>query len=190
MNVTEMQVRDIKPYDNNPRKNDKAVQAVANSIKEFGFKVPIIVDRDNVVVAGHTRLKAAELLGLERVPVVIADDLTEEQVRAFRIADNKTAGLADWDEEKLAEELKALDDLFAMTDFGFGDFELSMLTSDYEPEPYDKEDIEPYKKNEGDYLAKMRVIITYTEENEEAVRRMLGVDEIEKVVYDITEIMR
>lgn len=188
MKVIEMNVRDIVPYENNPRKNEKAVQAVANSIKEFGFKVPIIVDKENVIVAGHTRLKAAELLGLEKVPVVIADDLTEEQIKAFRIADNKTGGLAEWDDEKLAEELKSLDDLFAMTDFGFGEFELSMLTSDFEPEPYDKEEVEPYKQNEGEYLAKMRVIITYTEDDEEAVRELLGVEEIEKVVYDITEL--
>lgn len=79
MDIIEMRVEDLIPYENNPRKNDNAVEAVANSIREFGFKVPIIVDKDNVIVAGHTRLKAAEALGLETVPVIRADDLTEEQ---------------------------------------------------------------------------------------------------------------
>lgn len=91
MQIEEMRVADLIPYENNPRKNDEAVEAVAASIKEFGFKVPIIVDADNVIIAGHTRLKAAQLLGMETVPVIRADDLTDEQVKAFRLADNKTA---------------------------------------------------------------------------------------------------
>lgn len=98
-------INDLIPYENNPRINDNAVDAVANSIKEFGFKVPIVVDKNNVIVAGHTRLKAAQKLGLEEVPVIVADDLTEEQIKAFRLADNKVSELADWDFSKLEEEL-------------------------------------------------------------------------------------
>lgn len=105
MQIIEMRTGDLIPYENNPRKNDNAVEAVAASIREFGFKVPIIVDRENVIVAGHTRLKAAELLGLETVPVIRADDLTEEQVNAFRLADNKTGEIAQWDFARLEEEL-------------------------------------------------------------------------------------
>ena len=84
----------IKPYENNPRINDDAVDAVVNSIKEFGWRVPIVCDGDMVIIAGHTRFKAAKKLGLQQVPVVVANDLTPDQVRAFRIADNKTAELA------------------------------------------------------------------------------------------------
>ena len=108
MKITEMPIAEIVPYANNPRNNDNAVDAVAASIREFGFKVPIIVDKDNVIVAGHTRLKAAEKLGLSFVPVIRADDLTEEQVRAFRLADNKTGELAEWDFRKLEQELDGL----------------------------------------------------------------------------------
>lgn len=122
MLIEEKEICDLKPYDNNPRHNDGAVEAVANSIKEFGFKVPIVVDKNNVIVAGHTRLKAAEQLGLEKVPCIVADDLTDEQVKAFRVADNKTAELAEWDFEKLEKELKELSDLDVdMSQFGFDD---------------------------------------------------------------------
>lgn len=110
-------INDIVPYENNPRNNDAAVDAVANSIKEFGFKVPIIIDKNNVIVAGHTRLKAAQKLGLEEVPVIIADDLTDDQIKAFRLADNKVGELAEWDFTKLEKELEMLD--FDMGDFGF-----------------------------------------------------------------------
>lgn len=113
-----MKIGELIPYENNPRKNDGAVDAVAASIKEFGFKVPIIVDKDNVIVAGHTRLKAAEKLGLETVPVITADDLTEEQIQAFRLADNKTGEIAEWDFSRLEEELADLRD-FDMSRFGF-----------------------------------------------------------------------
>ena len=120
MNVIEMNIDDLIPYENNPRNNDDAVEAVAHSIDEFGFKVPIVVDKDKVIVAGHTRLKAAELLGLDTVPVIVADDLTENQVKAFRLADNKVGELADWDFSKLEEELTEIDDI-DMSDFGFDD---------------------------------------------------------------------
>lgn len=120
LKIIEMKTDELIPYENNPRKNDSAVEKVAESIKEFGFKVPIIVDSENVIVAGHTRLKAAELLGLETVPVIMADDLTEDQARAFRLADNKTAELAEWDFSKLEEELAELSD-FDMSQFGFSD---------------------------------------------------------------------
>ena len=120
MKIIEKSISEIIPYANNPRNNEAAVDAVAASIREFGFKVPIIIDKNNVIVAGHTRLRSAEKLGLESVPCVLADDLTEEQVRAFRIADNKTAELADWDFTKLEEELAALKEI-DMSAFGFLD---------------------------------------------------------------------
>ena len=112
-----MPIGSVKPYDRNPRRNDAAVDAVANSITEFGFKNPIIVDKDLVIIAGHTRLKAAKKLGLKEVPVVIASDLSEEQAKAYRIADNSVADLSEWDYDKLLEEIDSID--FDMSDFGF-----------------------------------------------------------------------
>lgn len=127
MEIIYKPVSDLIPYENNPRKNDQAVDYVANSIKEFGFKVPIIVGSDNVIVTGHTRLKAAIKLGLTEVPVIVADDLTEEQINAFRLADNKVAEMADWDFERLDLELETLD--FDMSEFGFDiEQELEMPT--------------------------------------------------------------
>ena len=118
MNIKELSISQLHEYDNNPRNNDGAVDAVAESIREFGFKVPIVIDGDNVIVCGHTRVKAAQKLGMETVPCIIADDLTPEQIKAFRLADNKTGELAGWDFAKLEEELAALDG-FDMSAFGF-----------------------------------------------------------------------
>ena len=118
LTIVEKRIEELQPYEHNPRKNDAAIEAVAASIQEFGFKVPIVIDSAGVIVAGHTRLKAAKLLGLSYVPCIIADDLTEEQIKAFRLADNKTAELADWDEELLKDELAALSEI-DMTLFGF-----------------------------------------------------------------------
>lgn len=117
-NIQMMPIDTVKPYIYNPRVNDQAVDAVARSIEEFGFRSPIVVDESKTIINGHTRLKAAKQLGLEQVPVLLADDLTEEQVRAFRLADNKTAELAEWDDDMLEEELSLLDDI-DMSEFGF-----------------------------------------------------------------------
>ena len=96
MIIVDKRLTDIRPYENNPRRNDAAVEKVAASIEAFGFKVPVVIDKDGVIVCGHTRVKAAEMLQLETVPCLVADDLTEEQIRAFRIADNKVAEYAEW----------------------------------------------------------------------------------------------
>ena len=110
-------IDELKPYKRNPRNNDGAVDAVAASIKEFGFKIPIVIDTDGEIIAGHTRLKAAQKLGLAEVPCIIADDLTPDQIKAFRLADNKTAELAEWDFELLQLELDEIK--LDMSDFGF-----------------------------------------------------------------------
>lgn len=117
MKIIDKKLSELTPYANNPRLNDGAVDAVAASIKAFGFKVPLVVTADGVIVAGHTRLKAAQKLGLKTVPCIVADDLTPEQIKAFRLADNKVGELAEWDFEKLDLELEELD--FDMTPFGF-----------------------------------------------------------------------
>ena len=112
-------IDDVHPYPNNPRNNDEAVEYVANSIREFGWQQPIVVDTDGTIIAGHTRLKAAKMLGMETVPVVVADNLTPAQVNAYRLADNKVAEAATWDIDALAVELEGLEVDFDMTMFDF-----------------------------------------------------------------------
>lgn len=118
MQITEINIDKLIPYEKNPRHNDEAVQYVKESIEQFGFKVPIVIDKNNVVIAGHTRLKASKELGLKKVPCIIADDLTEEQVKAYRLADNKVSEQATWDFDLLDEELSEILDI-DMSDFGF-----------------------------------------------------------------------
>lgn len=141
MNIVEKRLEELQPYENNPRKNDAAVEYVANSIKEFGFKVPIIVDKDGVIVAGHTRYLAAMELGMETVPTIIADDLTPEQVKAYRLADNKVSEFSNWDWDLLQDELSELDaDVldFSMEDFGF--FEQNYNIDDFFGDAEEKPD--------------------------------------------------
>lgn len=134
MDIVNIKTSDLQEYANNPRNNDGAVEAVAESIKQFGFKVPIIVDRDGVIVAGHTRKKAAELLGLASVPCVVANDLTTEQIKAFRLADNKTGELAEWDFSALEKELAELTAFDVdMKDFGFFDFDNNYFDNIFNP---------------------------------------------------------
>lgn len=128
MKVEAKSIDEIKPYENNPRDNDDAVDAVANSIKEFGWQQPIVVDNEGVIIAGHTRYKAAQKLGLKTVPVVVADKLTEEQVKAYRLADNKSGELADWNFGQLNEELQGIDDL-DMTEFGFDESDMKLANN-------------------------------------------------------------
>jgi len=142
MKIIMMKTDDLIEYDNNPRHNDEAVDAVANSISEFGFKVPIIITSDNIIVAGHTRLKASKKLGLSEVPCIIANDLTEEQIKAFRLADNKTAELATWDFDALMEELDNID--MDMLQFGFED-----LYDDI-PDNAEDDDFDVYDELEDD----------------------------------------
>lgn len=126
-------IEKVIPYDKNPRQNDDAVQYVAESIKAFGFVNPILLDANGTIIAGHTRLKAAKQLGLKEVPCVYLDDLNEEQVKAFRLADNKTAEFAEWDEGLLEQELAEILDL-DMSLFGFG--EDSTLADDLVDDKY------------------------------------------------------
>lgn len=148
MNIIEQNIEKLIPYENNPRNNDDAVDQVAESIKEFGFQQPIVVDKENVVIVGHTRLKAAKRLGLKKVPVVVADELTDEQAKAYRLADNKTNELASWKFELLDEELLGIGQI----DMGKFGFDMASLTDnlvaqedDYIPD----ENIEA-KVKEGD----------------------------------------
>lgn len=149
MEIQQISIKKIKPYGKNPRKNDAAVEKVANSIREFGFQQPIVVDKDMVVIVGHTRLKAAQSLEMDKVPVVIADNLTDEQARAYRLADNKTNELAEWDLELLNEEIAALEDSFNMDDFGFdmSEFEVDMeFTGETDPDDVPETPEKPVSK--------------------------------------------
>lgn len=190
MEIKMIKIEDLVPYENNPRNNDGAVEYVANSIKKFGFKVPLVIDKNNVIVTGHTRYKASKQLGLKEVPCIIADDLTDKQIQAFRIADNKTNDMAEWNDDLLAVELKDVLDDIDMTDFGFGDFELSMLIDDMEPEKYDDDLIKQYSENADDFLTNKRIIITYkTPEETEFLKNLIREDEELGVVYRVESIM-
>lgn len=151
MDIKILNINELKPYEKNPRKNDEAVKYVAESIKQFGFKVPIVIDKDHVIVAGHTRWKAAKKLGISDVPCIIADDLSDEQIKAFRLADNKVAEKAEWDMDLLSFELDDLID-FDMSVFGFDDVieeeEPEVLEDDFEAELPE----EPYVQQGDLYL--------------------------------------
>ena len=149
----EIEIRDInsiKPYEKNPRQNDDAVEAVAASLKEFGFRQPIVVDGDGVIICGHTRLKAAQKLGLAKVPVHVAHDLTPEQVKALRIADNKTSDLSDWDYDILPIELAELQEAgFDLGLLAFDEDELSKLLSTEPTEGLTDDDAVPEPPKEA-----------------------------------------
>lgn len=106
--IEEVPISNVKPYENNPRDNDDAVDGVVKSLQQYGWQEPLVVDKDYVIIAGHTRYKAAQKLGLKHIPVVVAKDLTPDQVKGFRIADNKTGERAIWDNKKLLKELDSL----------------------------------------------------------------------------------
>jgi len=139
MKIIEMEIGKIKPYEKNPRKNDASVPKLMKSIQEFGFKVPIVVDKNNVIVTGHTRYKAAIKLGLDVVPCIIANDLTDKQIKAYRLADNKVSEFSVWDYDLLGEELGELSDDFDMGELGFSmDMEELQQDWDEEEEPEEK----------------------------------------------------
>lgn len=146
MQIISKKIEEIKEYENNPRNNDNAVEYVARSIKDFGFKIPIIVDKNNVIVAGHTRYKAAKELNLTEVPCIVADDLTDEQIKAFRLVDNKSAELAEWNLELLNIELENIHDI----DMNLYNFELSELLDNVIEDDYEIELPEEPKTKHGD----------------------------------------
>lgn len=142
MEIVYKKVNDLTPYENNPRINDEAVEYVKNSIKQFGFKVPIVIDKNNVIVAGHTRLKASLELNLEEVPCIIADDLSEEQIKAFRLADNKVAEKSMWDYSKLDEELDNILNIdMSMFDFNINTNDVEIERIDLSNKKFEKYEI-------------------------------------------------
>lgn len=143
MEIIEKYLTEIHPYENNPRQNDNAVEFVMNSILEFGFKIPIIIDKEGTIVCGHTRYKAAKKLKMKKVPCILADDLNEEQIKAFRLADNRVAEFSEWNLDRLDVEINELEKLdFDMTMFGFGfdvDYSEDVAEEDEEDEDDDNE---------------------------------------------------
>ena len=175
MNIQNISLSDIHPYARNPRKNDEAVKNVAASIREFGFLVPLVIDRNHEIVAGHTRYKAAKSLGMKEVPCVIADELTEEQIKAFRLADNKVSEAAQWDMDLLPLELA--DIVMPMTDFGFetisdADFSENFTLDDGEKKPFQQISITVHDEQAKLILAAIKYVYdqkavteTFTNEN-------------------------
>lgn len=159
MEIVNKKLSELKLYEKNPRKNDNAVDYVAKSIEQFGFKVPIVIDKNNVIIAGHTRYKASEKLGLNEVPCIIADDLTDEQVKAFRLADNKVSEMSEWDYDLLNMEL---DDIVGidMEDFGFLDINADDYGTDFDLPDGDKSNLE-------------QITFTLTNEQAKAVREAI-----------------
>jgi len=141
MKIEQWDIERVKPYEKNPRRNDKAVQAVADSIREFGFRQPIVVDDAGVIVVGHTRYKAALKLGLKTVPIHVATDLTPQQARAYRLDDNRSAQNAEWDIDLLPIELGELrDDGFDLKLVGFSDKELTEYLREFDTDLEDGDD--------------------------------------------------
>lgn len=187
MNILEIELTELIPYENNPRNNEEAVEPVANSIKTFGFKVPIVVDRNNVIIAGHTRYKAAKKLGLEKVPCIVADDLTDEQVKAFRLADNKVGELATWDLELLNIELENIMDI-DMSEFSF-DLDLEIDEISVEDDEYDVEStleeiVEPKAKPGDIYLLGSHRLMCGDSTNSDDVEKLMDGKEADLLLTD------
>ena len=183
---------DLKPYANNAKVHTaEQIEQIKNSIREFGFNDPIAIWGDNEIVEGHGRLLAVmEMDDIEQVPVIRLDGLSDKQRRAYTIVHNKLTMNTNFDNDVLGIELKDIMDDIDMTELGFGDFELTILTEDFTPEPYNEDEIAEYTKNGEVGLARKRVIITYNDEEEDTLKRILGLEEINKVVYEIKELGR
>lgn len=189
MNIVFKLREELKPYGNNPRKITKqAIKLVANSINEFGFKVPVIIDNKNEVIAGHVRLKAAELLKLEKVPCIVVDDLNEEQIKAFRLSDNRVSEFSLWDNEMLHDELKELNSIFRLDDFGFFD-ELDLLQEIKEDE-FDIDEslieatVNTYVELGDIYQLGEHRLMCGDATNSEHVKKLIGKDKIDLLLTD------
>jgi hypothetical protein len=182
MKIQEIQIERLREYERNPRKNDKAVESVASSIREFGFKVPIVIDKNNVIVCGHTRLKAARQLGMDTVPCIVADDLTDEQIKAFRLADNKVSELANWDFKALDLEL---DDIsMDMSEFGF-EIEDDGYYGDERERTYNGVNLREYDNARvtGKYDMPALKCVKHIPKGLMSFNYMLGTDDFEKGIH-------
>lgn len=182
MKIEKIKIEKIIPYENNPRHNEFAVREVANSIKEFGFKVPLVIDGDNVVVAGHTRLLAAKKLGMKVLPCIRANDLSKEQIKAFRLVDNKVGELSEWEFNKLEAELDQIGldgNSFSMADFGF-------IASEMKEEVLREEEVQADGKKE------LKLVVTEDEleflDDLQEQLETVGIDLVEWIVEKLTAV--
>lgn len=181
MEIINKNIEEIKMYENNPRNNDGAVEYVANSIKEFGFKVPIVLDKNNVIVAGHTRYKAAKLLKITEIPCIIADDLSDEQVKAFRLIDNKAAELASWDIDLLNLELENIKDI----DMDLFNFEISNILDNVVDDEYEVElPEEPKTKSGNIYKLGNHYLMCGDSTNPDDVKKLMNNQLADLIVTD------
>lgn len=185
MQILAKKLNEINPYPGNPRKNMQAVDAVAASIKEFGFKNPIILDINGEIIAGHTRYLAAQKLELEEVPCIYADDLSPDQVRAFRLADNKTAELSEWDMELLESELQEIANI-DMAEFGFDEGEeFKDLTQEVEDDEFEIKPPQKPKAQKGDlFILGSHVLMCGDSTDENDVAKLMDGNEADLVVTD------
>lgn len=181
MEIVNKNIEEIKMYENNPRNNDGAVEYVANSIKEFGFKVPIVLDKNNIIVAGHTRYKAAKLLNITEIPCIIADDLSDEQVKAFRLIDNKAAELASWDNDLLNLELENIKDI----DMELFDFQISNILDNVVDDEYEVELPEDPKTKTGNiYKLRNHYLMCGDSTNTDDVKKLMNNQLADLIVTD------
>ena len=175
---------EISPYEKIPRRNDEAVRYVAASIKKFGFKQPIVIDKDGIIVAGHTRYKAAKKLNLKAVPCIVADDLTDEQIKAYRLADNKVAEKSEWDDVLLAEELEDLIGI-DMSEFGFEEEEQPEEELEAEEDGYDEDPPEEPRTKPGDiYKLGNHILMCGDSTNSKDVEKLMNGETADLVVTD------
>lgn len=181
MQIISKNIKEIKEYENNPRNNDNAVEYVAKSINDFGFKIPIIIDKNNIIVAGHTRYKAAKKLNLSEIPCIVADDLTDEQIKAFRLVDNKSAELAEWNLELLNLELENIHDI----DMNLYDFKLTELLDDVVDDEYEVKLPEEPKTKYGDiYKLGNHYLMCGDSTNTENVKVLMQEQEADLILTD------
>ncbi len=177
LQVVMKKVEEITTYNNNPRRNESTALKLKKSIEEFGFKNPIILDENDVILSGHARLKAALMLGMTEVPCIYANGLTEDEIRAFRIADNKTAEIAGWDYDKLVEEMTSLSEMGFDLDFtGFNEAEqIYYAEQDATPDKPDKEEFRDYEEQaEADVIQSFNVaVVCETREDKEYLANLI-----------------
>lgn len=185
MNIIEKPINEVIPYEKNPRINDNAVPAVMRSIEEFGFKVPIVIDKNGTIVTGHTRLKAAKKLGMKTVPCIVADDLTPEQIKAFRLADNKVAEAAEWDMELLNKELDGIVDI-DMSDFNFGDITDSPSSEDVVEDNGENIELpsEPKTRLGDIWMIGRHKLMCGDATSEDVLKRLMGGDKADMYLTD------
>lgn len=192
LKIVYVPVEKIKPYKDNPRDNTKAIKKVAESIKNFGFRVPLVLDKKYVIVTGHTRYLAAKELGLEKVPCVIAEDLSKEKIKAYRIADNKVSEYATWNDSLLASEMDALKEMGVdLEDTGFSEVEIMELTEDILPEKYDSAEFKDYEDKATEELKAHNVIVSCMSEKEKKwFMKLIHEDNRLKRRYTIKELKK